>query len=106
MRVAYLGLAIALGGVLALHSCAARAHDWMPHETRWCCDNRDCLPYPKSAVTRTDEGWQITETGQLFKDGERGIYPNYAPDVGEVWICRMPYEAPKARCIFILPEGS
>lgn len=105
MRAAWLGLAIALGGVVALRSCAALAHDWMPPETKWCCNNRDCLPHPKSAVERTLDGWVIKSTGQLFKDGERGIYPNSAPDVAEVWICHMPHES-LARCIFILPEGS
>lgn len=105
-RLAYLGMAIALAGAILMHACAAGAHDWMPPETRWCCDNRDCKPHPKAAITRIDEGWQITATGQVFRDGERGIYPNYAPDVAEVWICMMPQEAPKARCIFILPEGS
>ena len=83
----------------------ARAHDWMPPETKWCCNDRDCLPYPREAVTRTNEGWVVKSTGQIFKDGDRGVYPNYRPDLGEVWICRMPTE-PVARCLFILPEGS
>lgn len=83
----------------------AEAHDWMPPETKWCCNNKDCLPHPKSAITRTVDGWVINKTGQTFKDGDRGIYPNLAPDVGEVWICHMPYE-PLARCIFVIPEGS
>ena len=89
----------------AMVAWSASAHDWMPPETQWCCNNKDCKPHPRSAVDRTSEGWVIKQTGQLFRDGERGVYPNYAPDQGEVWICHMPYE-PKARCIFVLPEGS
>lgn len=93
-----------LAALIAL-SARTHAHDWMPEETRWCCNNRDCLPHPREAITRTPDGWVIRSTGQLFRDGDRGVYPNFAPDVGEAWICKLPYEE-KARCIFILPEGS
>jgi hypothetical protein len=90
---------------MAAMIAAAWGHDWMPPESRWCCDNKDCHPFPRDAVERTGDGWVIRSTGQIFRDGERGIYPNYAPDVGEVWICRLPTE-PQARCLFVLPEGS
>lgn len=33
---AHIGAAIALAGVLLLHTCA-QAHDWMPLNTRYCC---------------------------------------------------------------------
>ena len=84
----------------------SHAHDWFPEDAKWCCTpNRDCKPYPREALTRTLDGWVVKSTGQLFKDGARGVYPNERPDLGEVWICKLEWE-PEARCIFIQPEGS
>ena len=92
--------------LLALALCwPAYAHDWMPLESRWCCNQRDCLPHPRSAIDRTPDGWVIKRTGQLFPNGSDKVYPNPRTDLGEVWICHMPTE-PQARCIFVLPEGS
>jgi DNA-binding MarR family transcriptional regulator len=91
--------------VLALLSAQSPAHEWMPAETRWCCNDRDCRPDSRETIERTREGWLIRETGQLFRDGAFGLYPNYAPDQGEIWICQLPGE-PRARCLFVLPEGS
>jgi len=102
---AYLGLGLALVGVM-MFACVARAHDWMPPHTKYCCNDKDCLPYPRAALERTQDGWVVKSTGQLFPDGSPDIHVNERPDIGEVWICVLPYEAPKARCIFILPEGS
>lgn len=89
----------------ALMITPALGHDWMPQETRWCCSERDCLAAPSSAIRRTATGWVIQSTGQEFKEGERGVYPNIRPDLADVWICKMPTEE-KARCIMIEPEGS
>lgn len=92
--------------LLLLASAPAAAHDWMPPHTRYCCNDKDCLPYSRDAIERTTAGWVIRATGQVFPDGSPDIHVNERPDLGEVWICIMPHEAPKARCIFILPEGS
>lgn len=91
---------------LLLLATPAMAHDWMPPHTKYCCNDKDCLPYPRAALERTQDGWVVKSTGQLFPDGSPDIHVNERPDIGEVWICVLPYEAPKARCIFILPEGS
>lgn len=106
MKPPYLGLAIALCGAILFHACAAMAHDWMPLNTRYCCNDKDCLPYSRDALERTQDGWVVKATGQLFPDGSPDIHVNQRPDIGEVWICILPHEAPRARCIFILPEGS
>lgn len=72
---------------------------------RYCCDDRDCLPYEREAVQRTVGGWVIKKTGQVFKDGSPDIHPNPRPDLAPVWICQ-PAWKPEATCIMISPEGS
>lgn len=104
-RHAYLGLAIALAGVILIHACTARAHDWMPQSMRYCCDDRDCLPHPREALERTSGGWVVKATGQVFPDGSPDIHPNLRPDLAEVWIYQAPWMA-QARCIMVSPEGS
>lgn len=105
-RAAYMGLGIALGGCLLLSLCSqAMAHDWMPQSMRYCCDDRDCLPYPREAVEHTAEGWVIKSTGQVFPDGSPDIHPNVRPDLAPVWICQ-PAWMTQARCILVSPEGS
>lgn len=84
---------------------AAKSHEWMPADTKWCCNDRDCLPYPREKVKRTAEGWYVPEFDHLFRDGERGVYPNFAPDLADIWLCRPAWQ-PKPVCIFVEPEGS
>jgi hypothetical protein len=80
-------------------------HDWIPEHAKWCCNERDCLPHPRSDLERLLDGWRVKATGQVFQDGASGIYPNFAPHLGEVFICHIE-NTPRARCIFVLPEGS
>jgi len=97
------GIVTVLLGMLV--GCAAFAHDWMPPSMCYCCDDRDCLPYPREALERTTGGWVIKATGQVFPDGSPDIHPNVRPDLSPVWICQ-PAWMTQARCIMVSPEGS
>ena len=97
--------------VLMLLGAPASAHEWLELDQKWCCNEKDCKAHPREAVTRTLGGWIVEYNKQFFpdgaplKDGDPRLYytPRSAP--GSVWICHVPGE-PKARCLFVLPEGS
>lgn len=73
---------------------AARAHGdaaWIMQnpETAWCCNPTDCAQLPDGAVERLAPGeWRIRETGQVFREGQTGVYP--AKRAG-YWACRRPH---------------
>lgn len=95
-------LLVIFGTVLA---SLAHAHDWMPESMRYCCNDKDCKPYPREAIEHRPEGWVIKSTGQVFPDGSKDVHINPRPDLGEVWICHPSYMS-RAMCILINPEGS
>jgi len=44
-----------------LSNCKATAHEWYDP---WCCNNRDCKPYPAESVTETPVGYRLA-TGEV-----------------------------------------
>lgn len=98
-----------LAATLPLAAGAASAHepgtDWIMAEaaTRWCCSQgRDCRPIDERELSETAPGtWLVISTGQVFREGERGIYPSreLVP-----WACR--FSSGSVRCLFVVGKGS
>ena len=91
--------------VLLCLATPAAAHDWIPDGLKWCCDDKDCLPFPRSAVKRTAEGYVLQSTNQLFRYGDRGLRFDVPFPYDGVVICR-PAISPEAKCLFLHPEGT
>ncbi|GGK35824.1 hypothetical protein [Salinarimonas ramus] len=45
-------------GLAGLGAGAASAHSWYD---AWCCDDRDCAPYPAALVSITDTGYRLDD---------------------------------------------
>lgn len=103
MRVVILFLALWLAPVVAVaHGDAQWIADghYTGIDGIHCCGPADCSAFPADAIKRVDGGWQIVETGQLFKDEERGIYES--TDL-QVWLCRRYSDH---RCLFFPRSGT
>jgi hypothetical protein len=50
--------ALALAAGIALGAGAAAAHSWYDP---WCCNERDCSPYPSAKVSVTDVGYRLDD---------------------------------------------
>jgi len=66
--------ALGIAACAALGAGSALAHSWYDP---WCCDDRDCSPYPSADVSVTDEGYRLHdgtlvpfEEARTSKDGE------------------------------------
>lgn len=58
-------------------------HDWIRDDPKYlmpggvhCCDRSHCHPLPDSEVQETKDGWIYLPTGQVFKEGDPGVYPS------------------------------
>jgi hypothetical protein len=97
--------AVVLGPLVALLSpLAASGHgdaEWIQRdiEWRWCCGPEDCRPALPGEVQRTEDGYLVPRTGQLFHDGMRGFYLHKQDQ--DIWLCT---RAGTVICLFV-PEG-
>ena len=84
----------------------AFSHDWMTDEQKsYCCNDRDCKPYPREKVKRAADGWYIPQYDHLFTPQSGRVYNNPRPDLAEIFLCKLEWED-KPRCLFVQPEGS
>ena len=99
-----LGLAAAVAMLVILAPPRARAHgdaEWIERdvEWRWCCGPEDCRRAQPGEVERTDKGFLIPRTNQIFHEGLRGYYQHMHDH--EFWLC---IRGGAVICLFV-PEG-
>lgn len=70
-----------------------------------CCGTADCERVPRDAVRRVKTGWLIVETGQLFKDGQPGLYEGDSIDDAMWWCVKLGATPPHKRCLLTPPAG-
>jgi|CXWL01.1.fsa_nt_gi hypothetical protein len=105
-RWALLAVWVIVAVLLASGIRAAFGHDWMSQDQKsYCCNDRDCKPYPREKVKRTADGWFIPEFNHLFPNSSGRVYSNPRPDLSEIFLCKLEWED-KPRCLFVQPEGS
>ena len=67
----------------------------------WCCNENDCHRRPPNYARETANGWVIPSTGQVFREGERGLFKSIDADI---WSCKDGQG--KDRCLFVPGSGA
>ena len=103
-RPTWLGLVAAVAALVILSPPRARSHgdaEWIERdvEWRWCCGPEDCRRAQPGEVQRTERGFLIPRTNQLFHEGLRGYYHHMHDQ--EFWLC---IRGGAVICLFV-PEG-
>jgi hypothetical protein len=94
--------------VLALAILLVQDHDWIQNNQFYksadglhCCGKEHCKPLPHEAVRETAQGWLVLSTGQVFTEGQPGLYRSRD---WQPWGCWD--ERKKAYvCLFVQPGG-
>lgn len=101
-------IAAGLGLVAVILALAhqAKAHgpaEWIQFNptASWCCNENDCLRRSPDFARETANGWVIKSTGQVFREGDRGLFRSIDADI---WACEQPDK--QIRCLFVPGSGA
>ena len=83
-------------------------HDWIQNNPGYrradgihCCSSEHCKPKPQDFVKEVQSGWLVPSTGQVFRDGDKGLYYS---ERQQPYACQRPDG--KVECLFVLPGGA